>query len=66
MSKPSDIAINKVFCHYDLDFLKTLDISQFEDLFIQDAIHDPYKHRVLDIDVKDIDFSKLQEEILKF
>ena len=65
MSRPTDIAINKVFCHYDLDFLKTLDISQFEDLFIQDAIHDPYKHKVLDIDLKDIDFQEVPQQILK-
>ena len=65
MSKPLDIAMNRIFCHYDLDFLKSLDISQFEDLFIQDAIQDPQKHRILDIDIKDVDFGEVQQQILK-
>jgi hypothetical protein len=56
-------AFTKVFCHYDLEFLKLLDVSQLEDLFIQDAFNDPLKHRALQLDKDKINFEIIKQEL---
>ena len=56
-------AINHIFCHYDYEFLQTLDITEYEDLFVQDAINYPIKHRALSIDKNKINFNEIKNYI---
>jgi hypothetical protein len=57
------IALNKVFGHYDLDFLKSLDISQLEDLFVQDAFNDPIKHDHFELHKDNINFKIIKDQL---
>jgi hypothetical protein len=57
------IALNQVFGHYDLDLLKTLDTSQLEDLFIQDAFSYPTKHEHFELHKDNINFKIIKEQL---
>lgn len=57
------VALNQVFGQYDLDFVKSLDISQLEDLFIQDAFSDPYKHSHYELHKDNVNFKIIKEQL---
>ena len=57
------LALNLVFGQYDIEFLKPLDISQLEDLFIQDAFNDPHTHITYGLDKDRINFEIIKEEL---
>jgi hypothetical protein len=57
------IALNQVFGQYDLEFLKTLDTSQLEDLFIQDAFSYPSKHEHFELQKDNINFKIIKEQL---
>ena len=57
------MAFKYVFGHYDLTFLKLLDVSQLEDLFIQDAFNDPHLHISYQLDKHKINFEIIKQEI---
>ena len=48
---------------YDIEFLKPLDISQLEDLFIQDAFSNPDKHINYELNKDNINFNIIKEEL---
>jgi len=54
-------ALNIVFGHYDIDFLKSLDISQYEDLFKQDSNNNPLKHQQYDLQFDRINFTLIKK-----
>ncbi len=57
------MAFRYVYGHYDLDFLKLLDVTQLEDLFIQDAFNDPHTHITYGLDKDKINFEIIKEEL---
>lgn len=57
------LAFRYVYGHYDLDFLKLLDVSQLEDLFIQDAFNDPHTHLSYGLDKDKINFEIIKQEL---
>jgi hypothetical protein len=57
------LAINIVYAHYDINFLKLLDVKQLEDLFIQDAFNNPHKHLTLEFDKDKINFEYIKQEL---
>tara|TARA_X000001382_G_scaffold85868_1_gene60946 strand:- start:1801 stop:2019 length:219 start_codon:yes stop_codon:yes gene_type:complete len=57
------MAFRYVYGHYDLAFLKLLDASQLEDLFIQDAFNDPHTHLTFGLDKDKINFEIIKQEL---
>ncbi len=57
------MAFRYVYGHYDLEFLKLLDASQLEDLFIQDAFNDPHTHLTFGLDKDKINFEIIKQEL---
>lgn len=57
------LALNLVFGQYDIHFLKLLDTSQLEDLFIQDAFSNPDKHINYELNKDNINFNIIKEEL---
>jgi len=57
------LALTVVYCHYDYNFVKKLDASQLEDLFVQDAIQYPEKHKAYEINKENINFEVIKEQI---
>lgn len=57
------LALTIVFGHYDLDFLRLLDPSQLEDLFVQDAFSYPEKHNSYELEKDNINFNVIKEQL---